>query len=322
MLFEKHKVMIVLLFIAIIYVPSVYSKTFSICIIKNKKVEPYEIALKGCLNVLRKNGFKEKNNLVLTYYELGENSKKNYLIIRKIRIKNPDLIISFGTRASKILKKKIKNIPVVFTMVLNPIETGLVNKVRRADDNFTGASMNVSPERQFKLLKEVLPKAKKVGVLYDSKKTGDTITRAIQAAKECDLKLIKKDVFSPKEVPLAIKRLIKKIDVLWLVADTTVISYQSLQYILEIALKAKVPVIAQANYVVEMGALIGLECDYKDIGMQSGELVYKILEGEKPVNLQTTVPRKTVLTINRKVAGALGLKIPFSVLKRAHKIFK
>jgi putative ABC transport system substrate-binding protein len=152
--------------------------------------------------------------------------------------------------------------------------------------------------------------------------TGDTITRVIQAAKECDLKLIKKDVFSPKEVPLAIKRLIKKIDVLWLVADTTVISYQSLQYILEIALKAKVPVIAQANYVVEMGALIGLECDYKDIGMQSGELVYKILEGEKPVNLQTTVPRKTILTINRKVAGVLGLKIPFSVLKRAHKIFK
>ena len=322
MLFEKHKVMIALFFISILYVPSVYSKTFNICVIKNKKVEPYETALKGCLSVLKKNGFKEKNNLVLTYYELGENSKKNYLIIRKIRIKNPDLIISFGTRASKILKKKIKHIPVVFTMVLNPIETGLVNEIRSSEDNFIGASMNLSPECQFKLLKEVLPKAKKVGVLYDSKKTGDTIRIAIQTAKKCDLGLIKKDVFSPKEVPLAIKRLIKKIDVLWLVADTTVISYQSLQYILEIALKAKVPVIAQANYAVEMGALIALECDYKDIGRQSGELVCKILEGEKLINLQTTIPRKTVLTINLKVARALGLKIPFSVLKRAHKIFK
>ncbi len=322
MFLEKHKVMTTLLFIAILYVPPAYSKTFNICIIKNKKVEPYETALKGCLNVLKKKGFKEKKNLVLTYYDLEENSKKNYLIIKKIRKKKPDLIIAFGTRASKILKKKIKDVPVVFTMVLNPIETGLVHKNRSSKDNFVGASMNLSPARQFKLLKEVFPHGKKVGVLYDSKKTGNTIKIAVQAAKKCDLELIKKDVFSPKEVPSAISRLIKKIDVLWLIADTTVISYQSLPYILKVALKAKVPVIAQANYVVEMGALIGLECDYKDIGMQSGELACKILEGEKPVNLQTTVPGKTFLAINLKVARALGLKIPFSVSKRAHKIFK
>ncbi|MCK4532534.1 ABC transporter substrate-binding protein [bacterium] len=318
MLLKKQKVIITLLFIAVLCVPSVYSKTSSICIIKNRKVKPYEIALKGCLNVLRKKGCKKK----ITYYDLEGNSKRNYFIINKIRKKNPDLIISFGTKASKILKKKINDIPVVFTMVLNPIETGLINKIRSSEDNFVGASMNVPPEHQFKLLKEVLPQGKKVGVIYDSKKTGDTITIAIQAAKKCDLELIKENVFSPEEVPIAINRLIKKIDVLWLIADTTVISYQSLQYILKIALKEKIPVIAQANYVVEMGALIGLECDYKDIGIQSGELACKILKGEKLVNLQTTVPRKTILTINSKVAEVLGLKIPFSVSERAHKIFK
>jgi ABC-type uncharacterized transport system substrate-binding protein len=84
----------------------------------------------------------------ITYYDLEEDSKRNYFIIKRIIKKNPDLIISFGTKASKILKKKIKDIPVVFTMVLNPIETGLVSKIRNSDDNFTGASMNVSPERQ------------------------------------------------------------------------------------------------------------------------------------------------------------------------------
>ncbi len=322
MFLKKHKVLVNLLLIAIFYIPPLYSKTCHICIITNRKIEPYEIALRGCLNVMKKRGYREKDNIVFTYYDLEKNEKNSLLLLKRIKRKKPDLIISFGTKASKILKKKIKNIPVVFSMVLNPVESGLVNKIISPEGNFIGASMNVLPESQFKLLKEVLPWVQKVGVIYDSKKTGDTITTALPSAKKYDLELIRKDVFSPKEVPLAINRMIKKIDVLWLIADTTVISYQSLQYILKIALKAKVPVIAQANYVVEMGALIGLECNYKDIGMQSGELVCKILEGEKPVNLQTTVPRKTLLLINLKVARALGLKIPFSVSKRAHKLFK
>ena len=319
---KKYKVMIGLLFITIFYAIPVYPKTFNICIVKDKNVEPYELALKGCLKALREKGYKEGNNLVLTYYNLEKEQRRNFIIINKIKKKSPDLIITFGTNASTILKKWISNIPVVFSMVLHPIETGLVKKVRGSGDNFTGASMNIIPELQFKVLKDVLPQVKKVGVIYDPKNTGDLIKTAVQLAEKYDLQLIKKDVFSPKKVPLAINHLIKKIDVLWLVADSTVVSYQSLQYILKVALKANVPVIAQAGYVVKMGALISLECEYEDIGRQSGELACKILEGEKLINLPVTVPRKKLLTINLKVANALGLKIPFPILKKAHKIFE
>ena len=266
MIMKKYKVMIGLLLITIFYTIPVYPETFNICIVKDKNVEPYEIALRGCLNALWKKGYKEGKNLVLTHYDLEKDQKKNSLIINKIKKKNPDLIITFGTKASKILKKGIRNIPVVFSMVLNPIKTGLMKKVRGSEDNFTGASMNIVPECQFKILKDLLPQIKKVGVIYNSRKTGDLIKTAGRSAKKYDLELIKKNIFSPKGVPLAINHLIEKIDALWLVADSTVVSNQSLQYILKVALKENIPVIAQAGYVVRMGALISLDCDYEDIG--------------------------------------------------------
>lgn len=300
----------------------VHTKTFDVCIVKIERVGPYEVALRSFLKELEEKGYKEGSNLNLTFYNLKSDSEKKIDYITEIKSRKPDLIITFGTEATKIIVQKIRNVPVVFSMVLNPVESGLIKSIQHSGNNLTGCAMNISPKLQFKVLKEALPQAEKVGVVYDSRKTGDMIRKAMHSAKKMNLELVRISIASPREVPKAIRSLIDKVDVLWIIADTTVISKQSLQYMLTVALREKIPVIGYADHIVKAGALFSLSCDYEDIGRQSGELSSKILKGVKPNSLPIALPRKAHLVINLKVAETLGLNIPRSLLEKSNKIFK
>ncbi len=77
-----------------------------------------------------------------------------------------------------------------------------------------------------------------------------------------------------------------------------------------------------AAYVVKKGALLGLSCDYEDIGRQAGELSVEILKGEKPSNLPITVPKKILLSINIRAAKRIGITVPPRVVKEAYEVFK
>ncbi len=322
--FKKYKIIVSILSMALFFnisVDFICSKSLSICIIKGENIKPYDEALEGFLEVLQEKASKKKDNLVLSYYKFSRNIRDEH-IIKEIKNKKPHLILTIGTNPTRKIKKEIKKIPVVFSMVLAPVANGLVRSMRYPGNNLTGASMDVSLNVQFKKLNEILPRAKKIGVIYDAQKTGKKIKRAVSLAKKYNLKLIKAVVSSPGQVPGALESIIKKIDVLWIVIDKTVVSERSLEYMLAMSLKKKIPVMGPAMYMVKKGALFSLSCDYEDIGRQSGELAWKILKGKKTKNLAVTLPRKTHFVINIRVAKKVKVDIPEILLKDAYKIFK
>ncbi len=325
MFLEKYKIAASLLYIVIfstIGVNLVYSRIFNISIVNSQNIEPYSIALEGVFAVLHEKGYEEKTNLNIGYYDLERSLEENFDVVGELKNKKPDLIITLGTDATRKIKKEINFIPVVFSMVLNPVESGLVKSIQCSGNNLTGASLDVSPKMQFEVLKEILPQVKKIGVIYDPHKTGDMIERSIQPARELNLNLIKIAVTSPKEVPNAIGNLIEEMDVLWIIADSTVVSKYSLEYMLMAALKAKIPVMGYTSHMVRLGAIFCLNCDYEDIGRQAGELSCEILKGVEPNSLPVTLPRKTHLILNLKVAERLGEEIPLSLLEKSYKIFE
>ena len=296
------------------------TKLFNICVVKSLNIKPYNVALEGFLEVLQKKGYSEGENLILNYY-LIERRKEN--IIEEIRDKKPDLILTIGTEATqKIWQAGVADIPVVFSMVLGPVERGFVKTRQKSGNNFTGASMDIPSNAQIKAIKSVIPQAKKIGVVYNPLETGKVVERTVSLVKRVGLELKAIAITSPKEVPDAITNLVNKIDVLWLVPDSTVVSEQSLPYILSRTLKNRIPVLGYAAYVVKKGALLGLSCDYEDIGRQAGELSLEILRGEKPSNLPITVPRRTLLSVNIKAAKRVEIEVPPHVLKEAYEVFK
>ncbi len=320
----KYKIIVNLLFIVIfssINVNVVYAKTFKVCVLKSQNIEPYNIALKGFTDVLREKGYIERKNLAISYYNLGQEAE-GVELIEKVKNEQPDLILTIGTKATREIKKEIKTIPVVFSMVLFPVENDLIASIQCSGNNLTGASMDISPEVWFEFLKETLPQAKKIGVVYNPNNTGDVIRRAMDAADKMKLDLIKVAITSSKELPDAIKKIIYRVNVLWVIADNTVIGGKALDYILPVAFKSGVPIMGQGDYIAESGGLFSLNCDYNDVGRQSGEVTCEILNGIRPEDLPISVPKEIHLTINVKVAENLGLNISPSILKKADRILE
>lgn len=293
-------------------------RTVVMAVIKSQDIKPYNIALEGFNKALEEEGIK-----ALTFnYDMKGWEEEGRKIAQEVISKKPDIVLTLGTKATRIALQDIKDFPVVFSAVLNPIDSGLVKSLKCSGNNLTGASVDIPVKTQFEWLKEVVPNVKKIGVLYNPDETKVVINDASKIAETMKLKLIAVPVYSQKDVPKATKDLVRKIDALWAVADSTVFIPQSTKFILLHTLRMKIPFMGLSSGFVNIGALLALSCNYEDIGRQSGELAVRILAGEKPSTIPITVPRKTFLSLNLRVARQIGLNIPSHIVDKAHEVFR
>lgn len=242
---------------------------------------------------------------------LEEKEEESKAIIRQIKQKAPDFIFTIGSKATILAYENIKDIPIVFSMVLAPVVTST---------NITGVTLNIPVEATLKTLKRILPKAKRIGLIYSEKSEG--IVKTFTAYEEMDLKLISKKIKSEMEFPDALKNISKRIDCFLMHADPSVYSMPSTQYLLKTSLAAGLPVIGLSLSYVKAGALFSLDCDYEDIGKQSAEIALRILMGERADLIPFLHPRKQNLCLNLIVAERLGIKIPKKIIKEALVVIK
>jgi len=111
-----------------------------------------------------------------------------------------------------------------------------------------------------------------------------------------------------------------KIDVFWMLPDTTVINAETVNSLLLFSFQNKIPIFAFATKYVEMGALAALNIDPVDLGVQAGEIMKRLLDQKKGGIAAPVAPRKTVLTINRKIARKLGIDISKTILEKAYVV--
>ena len=290
-----------------------------IAVIKSRDIALYNIALEGFNKALKDKGIYAN----LVQYDIKASKEEGYKVAAQIKLRKPELILTLGSQATKIAKESIEDIPVVFSMVLNPVDSGLVDSMQSSGNNLTGVSMDIPIRDQFENLKMVVPRrVKRIGVLYNPKETGAVVAQALKVAKEMGLELIVKPVNSKKDVPEALKELCRRIDVLWSVADSTVFSPQSTRFIILHTLRNRIPFMGLSPSYVKAGALLALSWDYEDIGRQSGEIAAKVLAGKKPADLPIAAPRKIFLLLNLRTAEQIGIKIPPDVINRAKEVIR
>jgi putative ABC transport system substrate-binding protein len=307
--------------ILLIFTPQIYAREKVIAVVLSRDITPYSEALRGFEDYLNDQG--EKFWIASPYNIHGkhDDSLENANIIKEIRVKRPDLVLAIGTPAAMLMQKNIKDIPIVFSQVLNPVASNLVTSMNSSGSNLSGSSMDISYKTQFKKMKETLPNLKNIGVLYNPTENEATIRKAINAASSLGIKLIPVQVRDEKLVPKALLDTFPDIDALWAVADSTVFSKDSIRYILEQTIKNNKPFMGLSEHFVKAGALIALSCDYYDIGRQSGEVALKIFKGKKPANIPITTPGKIKLFLNLRTADYLKLRIPDNIVSSAEKIY-
>lgn len=277
-------------------------------VIKSHNIEPINQALAGFIEACPNH---------ITEYTLGGNRRGETEIIDRIIAARPRLVLAIGALAAKTAKERLQDIPIVFLMVPNP------RKFALEGENIGGISLDIPIERQFAQYKSIVPTLKTIGVVYDPEKTGEIIKEASSVVEKLGLHLLTSPATSQKGVPAALRSILGKIDMLWMVPDDTVVTPESFKFFLLTAFENNLPFMAVSDIFVEAGALASLSPDYTAMGHQACQVVNDIRSGRMSLqDIDILPPAKVNLVINLKSASKIGLTLPLEIIKSAKKVYR
>ena len=242
------------------------------------------------------------------------------LIAKQILGENPDVAVGIATPTAQANAQAIKEIPLVFAAVTDPVGAGLVASLEKPGSNITGTT-DMSPiDRQLELILQFLPQLKKLGVIYNSGEANSvTLVRVLkeEAAKK-GVTVEEATVSNSAGVFQAAKSLIGRSDAVYIPTDNTVVS--AFEAITQVGYQAKLPIFAADTDSVGRGAIAAMAVDYYKMGRQTGEMVSRVLQGAKPGDMPVETLREFQLYINPGSAAKMGLDIPDALLRKADQI--
>ncbi len=239
-----------------------------------------------------------------TEYDLRGDLERGKQLARKLRASDSALVVAVGLKAALAAKLEIVDIPVLYMMILDPL------KHRLNAENMTGVLLEIPADRQLKIMRAFLPTLRRIGMMYDPDKTAPKLKAAESRASTYEFQLRGFPVENEKEVPQQLRSLLSESEALWLIPDSTVLTDESIRFILESALAKHVPVIGFSSEFTRLGALLSMSVDYSEVGREAGLLAKRILDGEKLLPLKPVVVQRVRITVNLKTARYLGISIP------------
>jgi putative ABC transport system substrate-binding protein len=223
---------------------------------------------------------------------------------------NKDLIFAIATPSAQGAFNATKKIPVMISAVTDPVAAGIVKSLEKSETNVSGTSDYLSADKQLDLIKRFLPKAKNIGVLYNTSEINSEVqvNQLKEYAQKKGYGVIPVGITSTNEVNQAISSLLGKIDVLYVPTDNLVVS--SMPIIVQKTLEKKIPVIASESGSVEAGALATQGIDYYKLGYKTGEMAAKVLKGEDVSKMPIARADETQIIMNEDSLKALSLEKP------------
>lgn len=267
-------------------------------------------------------GYKNGENIFFDFQNAQGETSINQSIAGKFANSNYDIFIPIGTQASQALVNLIKDKPIVFASVTDPVTAGLVKSKERPGGNVTGTSDMTLFKEQLELLRKLQPEAKKVGLVYNPSESNSQFS--LQETKKYGGELGYEFVTAPAnntgEVMSAARSIVNKVDAFYILADNTVVAGQ--EALIKVALEAKKPVIAVEQSGVEKGALATIGINYVKLGERTAEMALSVLNGEKTGDMSVLGVKDGDIFINSKTAKVLGITIPEDLLKQAKQIYE
>lgn len=275
----------------------------------------------GIKEVLMESGYKG-DDLKFTYESAQGQPAIAAQIARKMVGDEPDVIVAIATPSAQAAVSASRSIPVVFSAVTDPIGAKLVPSLNQPGSNVTGLSDMVNVKQHLALIKEFIPNLKTVGVPYNPGEANSVaiVTALKLAAKEQGIEIIESSAPKSSDVMIAAKQLVGKVDAIYCPTDNTIIS--AFESVVKVGIDAQIPVFAADTDSVNRGAVAAVGYDYFDLGRQTGEIVVRILKGEKPGMIDVKMAKGTSLFVNTKMATRMGIEVPAAVLARATKVIK
>ncbi|MDR1040792.1 MAG: ABC transporter substrate-binding protein [Deltaproteobacteria bacterium] len=241
-------------------------------------------------------------------------------IVNQIIDEKPDLVLAVATPSAQITAQRIKDVPILFTAVTDPVDARLVASMTKPGANVSGTTDLNPVAAQLALIKEIQPVAKNIGIIYNAGESNSVVQveLARRAAAANGLELVEAVTADTAGVMAAAQSLIGKVDAIYLPTDNTVIS--SVEAVIKVSLDHKIPIYPAEDDSLRKGGVAVLSISYYQLGRQTGRMAAKILvDGADPGQLTVEEQSDFNLIVNRAFADKIGLEIPETVLSKANE---
>lgn len=278
----------------------------------------------GFLEGLEEEGIKEGDNLKVEVKNAMADTATNAQIADSFVSDNMDLICAIATPSAQSAYNAAmdKDIPVVYTAVTDPVAAELADKDGNPVGNVTGTSDTLPVEEQLKMIREMMPDAKTIGILYTTSEANSVSAIATYESlvDKYGFTLETKGISQTSEIALATDDLLTKVDCITNLTDNTVVA--SLPTILEKANEKGIPVFGSEIEQVKIGCLAAEGIDYIQLGKQTGKIAAQILKGEKKASeIPYEIISEPGFYVNTKAAENLGIEVPSDLADSAVESF-
>ncbi|GAB4389014.1 MAG: ABC transporter substrate binding protein [Thermodesulfovibrionales bacterium] len=231
-----------------------------------------------------------------------------------MRKERASLVFTIGTLATRAVLREVRDTPVIACGVMG--RDGVDGAPNAAD-----VAIEIPVATQFRYLRDILPEARRVGVIYNPEENEATVKEARRTARDMGLQLVEFPASQPQDLPMALQGLANRVDVFWALPDSLVFSPQTAREILLFTFRNRIPFVGLSSPWVKAGALYALEWDYFDLGGRCAGLAARVMGGEPVASLSPGPPGRVLYSINLKTAEHLKLDIPRKVLDGAHSVY-
>ncbi len=280
----------------------------------------------GILAGLAEKGFEEGKNIEVDYQNANGNMPTQQQIAKKFVGDNPDIIIPITTPTSQAVVGSTSEIPIVFATVTDPVKAKLITRYEKPGANVTGVSDAAPIKQQVDLMLEIVPGIKKIGFVYNPGLDNALATLGWLKEQSAPhgIEVVESPAPTTNEVIIATKKLVGKVDAVYIPNDTTVVA--ALEAIVKVCQDVDLPIFAGETGAVERGVIASVGLNYFEVGKITGHMAARVLNGENPGDIDAIIAYK-VLTdfktiVNKGSAAEMGVTIPDSVLSRATQVIE
>lgn len=241
-----------------------------------------EDSIKGIKLELSSQGFIENQDITYDIVNVGFDSSLILQMITKLKLKKPTVMIAMTTPVAQSAKHNIKNIPLIFNVITDPVEAGLLKEMDKIDGNATCASDMQNLDLLLNFAKKLLPNASRIGVLYATSEANDiALVRMLkEAAANIGMEVVAIPVDQPRDVPTRMQSFKNEVDFIYVGTSGPI--QPTLPVIVAEADKMGIPVFnANEESVLNNQVLASFGVNYEQVGRNAGNIAAHILKGDK-----------------------------------------
>ncbi len=281
--------------------------------------ESLDESYQGFVDGLKEAGYVDGENIKIDFQNASGEVTNAQQICNLFESNGVDMVLAIATPAAQSAVNVFQDtdVPVLFTAVTDAVSNGLVDSNEKPGKNVTGTLDMPIIADQIKVIKDVLPEAKKLAILYTSSEANSKIQadEAKAAAEALGMEVIIQTASSSNDYQQVVESVASTADAIYLPSDNGFAS--AMATVNSTAVEHKVPVFCAVEAMIKEGGIATYAIDYYELGKQTAAQAVRIIKGEKASDIPVETQKEFALVVNETFAKSVGVEIPAEVLEKA-----